>query len=78
MQDGLVVENRLRIINPFKGLQQASAESGGSSAYSGLLHRKPPVLRDAHLVLPIVVVGPVAERHRFLGENQWLSRFTCR
>ena len=32
MQDGLVVENRLRIINPFKELEQASAESGGSSA----------------------------------------------
>ena len=32
MQDGLVVENRMRIINPFKELEQASAESGGSSA----------------------------------------------
>jgi predicted nucleic acid-binding protein len=32
MQDGLVVENRVRIINPFKGLQQTSAESGGSHA----------------------------------------------
>jgi len=32
MQDGLVVENRVRIITPFKELQQTSAESGGSSA----------------------------------------------
>ena len=30
MQDGLVIENRVRITNPFKGLQQTSAESGGS------------------------------------------------
>ncbi len=27
MQDGLVIEDRLRIINPFKELQQAGAES---------------------------------------------------
>jgi predicted nucleic acid-binding protein len=32
MQDGLVVENRVRIINPFTGLQQTRAESEGSSA----------------------------------------------
>jgi predicted nucleic acid-binding protein len=32
MQDGLVVENQLRIINPFTGLQQTSAESRGSSS----------------------------------------------
>ena len=32
MQDALVVENRLRILNPFKGLAQAGAQSGGSNA----------------------------------------------
>ena len=32
MQDGLIIENRMRVINPFKGLQQTSAESEGSSA----------------------------------------------
>jgi predicted nucleic acid-binding protein len=30
MQDGLVVDNRVRIINPFKELQETSAESGES------------------------------------------------
>jgi predicted nucleic acid-binding protein len=30
MQDGLIIENRVRITNPFKGLQQTSAETGGS------------------------------------------------
>jgi predicted nucleic acid-binding protein len=30
MQDGLVIENRVRITNPFKGLQRTNAETGGS------------------------------------------------
>jgi predicted nucleic acid-binding protein len=30
MQDGLVVDNRVCIINPFKELQETSAESGES------------------------------------------------
>jgi predicted nucleic acid-binding protein len=32
MQDGLVVEDRLRIINPFKELQPTGVQPGGSSA----------------------------------------------
>jgi predicted nucleic acid-binding protein len=42
MQDGLSIENRMRVINPFKGLQQSSAESEGISAqyYSCIFARK--------------------------------------
>ena len=32
MPDGLVVENRMRIINPLKGLQPTGEQSGGSGA----------------------------------------------
>jgi predicted nucleic acid-binding protein len=32
MQDGLVIENKVRIRNPLKGLQPTDEQSGGSSA----------------------------------------------
>lgn len=32
IQDGLVVENRVRILNPFKELPQTGTQSGGNGA----------------------------------------------
>ena len=32
MQDGLVVENRLRIVNPFKELPEITGSSAGGNA----------------------------------------------